>query len=40
MSSEMRERYNSSEDWYQFIPSFDETAIRHSLKAHHLMEAE
>ncbi|MBT6454196.1 MAG: type IV conjugative transfer system coupling protein TraD [Gammaproteobacteria bacterium] len=40
MSVEMRERYNSSEDWYQFVPSFDESAIRHSLKAHHSMGAE
>lgn len=40
MSSEMRERYNSSEDWYQFTPSFDEDAIRHSLKAHHSMGTE
>jgi conjugative coupling factor TraD (TOL family) len=35
MSSEMRERYTSSEDWYQFSPSFDEEAIRHSLTQHH-----
>ncbi|MBC8386284.1 MAG: type IV conjugative transfer system coupling protein TraD [Gammaproteobacteria bacterium] len=34
MTLEMRESYNSSEDWYQFTPSFDEAAIRHSLKNH------
>jgi hypothetical protein len=35
MSSEMRESYNSSEDWYNFTPSFDESSIRHSLDQHH-----
>lgn len=39
MTLEMRESYNSSEDWYQFTPSFDEAAIRHSLKNHHSLSA-
>ena len=38
MSVEMRERYNSSEDWYQYTPSFDEASIRHSLTKHRSME--
>ena len=39
MTLEMRESYNSSEDWYQFTPSFDESAIRNSLKEHKTVSA-
>ncbi len=34
MSAEMRERYQSSEDWYQYTPSFNEATVCESLTQH------
>ncbi len=40
MAVEMRERYQSSEDWYQYQPSFDETHIKDMLRQHKNMAHE